>query len=576
MGLFTAGLFYPTNTLLALDALGLDGNLYVWSHFALAASDERLYISCSRDGVNWFTLNGGNNVFAYPGYVAPTSFGSQSFGSVRDAAITYDGTQFVVVHTPCDSGVGCHSFRVLTSPDLINWTHIYDVPCPSGTTSGSGGYGNPVWITDTGGTVHVMFCGSTTGTITNSNCYVWEIHPSVAGVYTAWSTPSAITSLQYTAEINFFLSPDDSNYHVVKSNGNASGQIEEWACSTLTGTYTKTSTIGLNSQEGLNMVHLPTNGSAAEWRVYTEYGNGISTGYLYQDLTSGFVKIGGQNPVHASIVQRNGKFSVCRVPIASVGAYPTTGTLGAQDYDAATLASPTITGTAALPINLPNGALLYGASDGRLNITAPSAAGANQGVVQFSNYQGTANTFAILDNGNVTAIGSVTGASGAMNHVTLGAGAYANNIDSSDGGLGIGYDSATNVYINIGGATGKCYFGGSGTNHSSEQLQVTGTEWVSSTLQVGGAVLNSSAQTTVNGATSGSAVFSEPEQGSSYKVVMIYCNALLGAASYTFPVAFTHTPTVPTQPLSGIVSASTTSVTVTGTTSTGFVELIGY
>ena len=199
-GNLTAGLFYPTNTLLALDALGLDGNLYVWSHFALAASDERLYISCSKDGVNWFTLNGGNNVFAYPGYVAPGSFGSQSFGSVRDAAITYDGAQFVVVHTPLDSGTSSHSFRVLTSPDLIHWTHIYDVPCPSGTTSGSTGYGNPVWITDTSGTVHVMFCGSTTGTITNSNCYVWEIHPSVAGVYTAWSTPSAITSLQYTAD----------------------------------------------------------------------------------------------------------------------------------------------------------------------------------------------------------------------------------------------------------------------------------------------------------------------------------------------------------------------------------------
>ena len=205
----------------------------------------------------------------------------------------------------------------------------------------------------------------------------------------------AITSLQYTAEIFFFLSPDDANYHVVKSNGNASGQIEEWYCSTLTGSYTKTSTIGLNSQEGLNILHLPANGSAAEWRIYSEYGNGISVGYFYQDLTTGFTEIGSQHAVNSTLVQRNGKFSLCRVPIGAIPAFPTTGTLGAQDYDAATLASPKITGTIALS----GGGAIAVATN--LVISPPSGSA----YTQFTNAAQTNSTLTIYDSGTIGIIG---------------------------------------------------------------------------------------------------------------------------------------------------------------------------
>jgi hypothetical protein len=86
-------------------------------------------------------------------------------------------------------------------------------------------------------------------------------------------------------------------------------------------------------------------------------------------------------------------------------------------------------------------------------------------------------------------------------------------------------------------------------------------------------------QTTVNCGTSGTATFSQPLVGPSDKKVLIHLAACNGAASYTYPTAFTNTPSVyaSNNVAAAIATAvSTTAVTVTGAPSTGSLVLEDY
>jgi hypothetical protein len=89
-------------------------------------------------------------------------------------------------------------------------------------------------------------------------------------------------------------------------------------------------------------------------------------------------------------------------------------------------------------------------------------------------------------------------------------------------------------------------------------------------------------QTTVNCATSGTAVFSQPLAGASDKKVLVHLAACNGNASYTYPVPFTNIPGIfasygLTAAMPGLIpSNTTTGVIVSGSTSTGTIVLEDY
>jgi hypothetical protein len=95
-------------------------------------------------------------------------------------------------------------------------------------------------------------------------------------------------------------------------------------------------------------------------------------------------------------------------------------------------------------------------------------------------------------------------------------------------------------------------------------------------IRAAGGMFLETDQQTVNGATSGDMVCSQPQQGATWKKVVIYLNALLGAATYTFPTPFTHTPNKDGEQVLKVTALSASSVTVTGTTTTGLVILEGF
>lgn len=89
----------------------------------------------------------------------------------------------------------------------------------------------------------------------------------------------------------------------------------------------------------------------------------------------------------------------------------------------------------------------------------------------------------------------------------------------------------------------------------------------------------SASPTTVSGSTSGSCAFSVAVNQTNWKKIVIHGNALTGTATFTFPTAFSFTPGIfGSSATSAVVvtSLSTTSVTITGTSLSGFIILEGF
>jgi hypothetical protein len=141
---------------------------------------------------------------------------------------------------------------------------------------------------------------------------------------------------------------------------------------------------------------------------------------------------------------------------------------------------------------------------------------------------------------------------------------YGNNATSGVA-MGAQYSTHSSTTETGGGAN---FCGGS---YSGQGLAIDGHELATQA----GTFTGQAAQTMVNGSTSGTAVFSEPFAGSSYKKAVIHMAATTGTASYTFPTAFSFTPIVMNAD-ANVTSLSTTAVTVTGAATTDTIILEGY
>lgn len=123
------------------------------------------------------------------------------------------------------------------------------------------------------------------------------------------------------------------------------------------------------------------------------------------------------------------------------------------------------------------------------------------------------------------------------------------------------------------------WYGGIGTTSTVSLTRLMSLDTNGNLSLLTGALKITSPQSSVTGSTSGTAVFSQPQQGGAMKMVVINLTALVGTASYTYPTAFINTPVIlTTNGLAASIAGtpSTTLVTVTGTTSTGILILMGY
>lgn len=116
--------------------------------------------------------------------------------------------------------------------------------------------------------------------------------------------------------------------------------------------------------------------------------------------------------------------------------------------------------------------------------------------------------------------------------------------------------------------------------YGSGLAQFDGSGNITSVVSPALTLVNSAApQTTYTGSVSGTAVWSMPFQGSSYKRFIIYYSALHDiGGTITFPVAFTKQPTIyGDTAATGITTANTTTLTIAVTAATsGFAIVEGY
>lgn len=190
---------------------------------------------------------------------------------IRDPSIVNISGTWYVAYTGVVGGFG-----ILSSTDLVNWSTYASIVVP-GTFLFSAA---PEWFIDSDGSIHIIFCGSTTSSTLDgtSDQQIWETHPSTSGVLNgSWSTPAHLYGNTVAmGSPDRFIDPciriRDSAYDLVFKNQDSFNNplIQYTTATALLGTYGTSSTIFTSSTptnlwEGPCILQIGTN-----WFLYVD------------------------------------------------------------------------------------------------------------------------------------------------------------------------------------------------------------------------------------------------------------------------------------------------------------------
>lgn len=256
----------------ALAPLGANGEVWVGAFMNTYGGD--MVIGFTRDLVGWTFIDDGAVVYVPP----------EGTGSGRDFELVYDpaGDIFYVFYTLIVGGTDASRFGVASSTDLVNWTHIQNIPIGSNRTIFS-----PGAYVDGSGELHIFAAAAPEVLGPTLSFTLYELHPvaswDVAG---NWSAPANLTlpaSQTVWNEPKVFRDPSDNIRMLVnRIDTNALMVLRPSNPAVLGGAWVEFHPgIGAANEEGFFAINLPS----GEIRVYTTVPD---ENYSYRDCSADF------------------------------------------------------------------------------------------------------------------------------------------------------------------------------------------------------------------------------------------------------------------------------------------------